>query len=430
MTVPIEDHAIFAHLKSGFSLKEFKVIAITHKSAGLDAIGQLHIEDHLRTNRLRIAADAMDFKEVMFLSTCNRVEYVIHHDNFLCKGQTSAFLKILYPEIPEANIELLVESAEIFEGEQAFEHLLRVSASLESMVIGEREIITQMRKAFEESRKAKLSGDLLRLVMKKIIESAKRVYTETEISRRPVSVVSLAWHKFKEFNPPSNSRLLLVGAGQIISSFSKFLEKDHYSNITICNRSLDKATVLAERLGGTAMSLDQLYDYNDGFDVIVTCTGAATTIIDAALYHKLNKSEIHRKLVIDLALPNDVDPTLVQNYKMEYFSMAQLKKTAEANIAERSKALDAAKGIILESCNEFKSIYQQRQIELAMQSIPEKIKEIRETALGVVFAKELESLDGDSKELLGRIMDYLEKKYISVPMKMAKEVMLDRKLNN
>jgi glutamyl-tRNA reductase len=419
------------HRKHGdLLLKELKVIAITHKTAGLESIGKLHIEDSQRPERLRHAASTMGFKEITFLSTCNRVEYILHHDAYLCKGQTAAFLQKLYPEMDEPMLQHLVDAAELFEDQLAFEHLLRVSASLESMVIGEREIITQMRKAYEESRDEKLSGDLLRLVFRKVIEGAKRVYTETEIARKPVSVVSLAWHKFKAFNLHDDARILLVGAGQIISSFSKFLEKEHFTNITVFNRSFDKAEALAARLKGNALPLEELSHFQGGFDAIVSCTGAANTIISAELYAQLNGADTKNKLVIDLALPNDVDPGICNNHRVEFFSMVELKQTAEANIAERSKALHAASQIIAETCKEFKDIYQQRQIELAMQSIPEKIKEIKETALGVVFAKELESLDGDSKELLERIMEYLEKKYISVPMKMAKEVLMDKKFKN
>ena len=420
----------FCSTKNTGHLEELKVVAITHKNVGLDLIGKLHLDEEQSLAILPKMKEELQIKELIYLSTCNRVEFILNHDVFVCEGQIRGFLNYINPDLSFEELAVLASSAERYEGMAAFQYLVEMGSSLHSMIIGEREIITQVRKAFEKSRELKISGDLLRLVTKKVIEGAKRLFTETHISRKPVSVVSLAWQSFKAKNYEKDAPLLLLGAGQIIGNFARFLKKEGYNNITVINRSLDKAEALASLFNGEAYPLDELNKYQKPFQAIISCTGASTTLIDSKLYAHLLNGDESSKLVIDLALPHDVDPSICLDHKVEYIGMPQLKEMAEENLRIRSKEQDAAKAIILDTCAEFEEIYHQRKVELAMQSIPEKIREIKDTAIGVVFAEELGQLDENSREVVEKIIQYLEKKYISVPMKMAREVMLDRPTKN
>jgi glutamyl-tRNA reductase len=411
-------------------LKELKVISISHKDVSLDLIGKLHLDDEKAPQLLTLIKEELGIKELVYLSTCNRIELILNHDVFLCEGQTKSILTRINPELDADDLKKLLSASVLREGKDAFQYLVEMTSSLHSMIIGEREIITQVRKAFEKSREWKISGDLLRLVMKKVIEGAKRVFTETHISRKPVSVVSLAWHSFKAKNFGKEEPILLLGAGQIIGNFARFLEKEGYSNITVINRSLDKAEQLAQRFSGKALTLDALNDYEKNFRVMVSCTGASKTLVSAEMFGAMCGEDESARLVIDLALPHDVDPSVCTKHNVEYIGMPQLKEMAAENLKIRSKEQESAKAIIAEICSQFEDLYHQRRVEIAMRSIPEKIREIKDTAIGVVFAEELEGLDENSKEVIEKIIQYLEKKYISVPMKMAREVMLDRQIKN
>lgn len=411
-------------------LKELKVISISHKDVSLSLIGKLHLEDEKASVILPTLKEALGIKEIIYLSTCNRIELIINHDVFVCEGQIKSILMQINPGLEANDLNKLISASKVREGEDAFQYLVEMTSSLHSMIIGEREIITQVRKAFEKSREWKISGDLLRLVMKKVIEGAKRVFTETHISRKPVSVVSLAWHSFKAKNFAKDEPILLLGAGQIIGNFARFLEKEGFQNITVINRSLNKAKELAKRFGGKALSLEALEDYNNKFKVLVSCTGASRTLISVDKFRAMCGEDNCSRLVIDLALPHDVDPSVCTKLNVEYIGMPQLKEMAAENLRIRSKEQDAAKAIITDICSQFEELYHQRRVELAMRSIPKKIREIKDTAIGVVFAEELEELDENSKEVVEKIIQYLEKKYISVPMKMAREVMLDRQSKN
>src|SRR5690606_38972490 len=118
------------------------------------------------------------------------------------------------------------------------------------------------------------TGDFLRLVMNRVVKTAKEVYTYTNISRNPISVVSLAYRKLRDLRISPNSRILIIGAGETNQNIGKYLSKHKYHNFSVFNRTLSKAQKLANELGGRAFDLSELGTFKEGFDVIITCTGA------------------------------------------------------------------------------------------------------------------------------------------------------------
>ncbi len=368
--------------------------------------------------------------ELMYLSTCNRVELIFSHPHFVCPGVTANILRNLQPSLTENEIRDISYQAERYNGTEAAEHLLRVASGVDSLVIGESEIITQLRKAYEESVASGLAGDDIRLLISQCVKTAKEIFTHTDLAKKPVSVVSLAWLQFRQYGVKQDARILMIGAGQIIRNFSKFLFENNFHNITIANRSVDNAIELTSTFTGKAISLDQLPQLNQGFDVMISCTGADHAIVGEELYQILLAGDSNQKLIIDLALPCDVDAKIIDRYNVRYVDMNIIRAQSSENIQFREKALTECEPILNAGLKTFEKVWQARQIERAMQSIPETIKEIRNTALGSVFAKDLEHLDEDSRELLHKIMNYMEKKYISIPMKMAREVLLSEVKKN
>ena len=158
---------------------------------------------------------------------------------------------------------------------------------------------------------------------------------------------------------------------------------------------------------------------------LVVCTGAQDPVITPEVFDALTGGQPFRGVVVDLGLPADVDASIPANHPLTYIDMVALKREADANVQKRLMEVDACESIIERGLEEFELNYQHRQVEIAMREIPAKIKEIKATALGDIFARDLENLDEHSVEVLIRILDYMEKKYISVPMKMAREVIMD-----
>ena len=411
-------------------MNDLRVVAITHKNFPLETIGKFHIADDARISALSKLKEICGMGEIMYLSTCNRVEFIFTLPHYVCPGVTAQMLAATGVQLTEDEVRAIAARAERHNGVEAAEHLLNVAASLDSAIIGEREIITQLRKAYEESTAMNLTGDDLRLIIRQCIQTAKEVFTTTDLARKPVSVVSLAWEQFRKHRLPSNARILLIGAGQIIRNFSKFLNENGYTQLTFANRTFENAETIAHSNGGKALALDELHAYTEGFDALISCTGSSDVIVTEKLYAQLLQNDTESKLIIDLALPADVAETVAKNNNVVYYGMEQIKQWASENIQFREQAITDCMPIIQSGLREFEKVHKERQIEKAMVSIPETIKEIRNTALGSVFAKDLETLDDHSREVLEKIVSYIEKKYISIPMKMAKDVLLDEVKKN
>lgn len=407
-------------------MKYLKVIAFTHKQIDLKELGCLVLRNEAIDERLLFIKSKFEIPEIFYLATCNRVEFVFTADQKVDKEFVKEFLVTLHAEyLLSERLEMIVENCCVFEQEEALNHLMRVSSSLESLVVGEKEILAQVRKAYEECRIKKFTGDYLRLVMNRVVKTAKEVYTYTNISKNPISIVSLAYRRLRDLKMCSNSRILIIGAGETNQNIAKYLKKHTYTNFSIFNRTLTKAQTLANELGGEAFSLEDLNNFDRGFDVIITCTSATEPILSEELYKKLLGGDESAKVIVDLAIPNDTAPEVVQNYNVQYIEVNSLKDTAEKNLQERYQELINGESIIESNIKEFKPILKQRRVELAMREVPRKIKEIKETALNAVFADEINGLDADSRKVLEKVMNYMEKKYISVPMIMAKDILVN-----
>lgn len=407
-------------------LNNFHSIAFTHHNVEITEVGNLHIQEENQAERLGNLKWQLQLEELMFLSTCNRVEFLFCTTALITDDFLNRFFYLLYPSFSPEKIQVYVSSSSIYSGIAAVEHVLAVASSIDSMVIGEREIITQVRTAFDQSKKNKLTGDFIRLLMRHTIETAKRVYTETSIATKPVSVVSLAYHKLRDMNIPLDARILIVGAGVTNVNMSRFLRKHGFKKFVVFNRTLSKAEQLASDLNGTAYPLSELTQYTEGFDVIIACTGADTHIITPEMYDALLQGDTGRKVVIDIALPQDLHPEIEKKHPVTHISVDALQKISNENLQERSKEVQHVEEIIAEALVDFKHIQRERTVELAMREVPKKVKEIKATAVNEVFKNELNELDERAKEVLEKIIGYMEKKYMSMPMLMAKEILLKK----
>ena len=405
-------------------MKNFKIIALTHKIAELNEIGRFHLDTSIQEQTLSLLKQAEGLDELMYLSTCNRVEFLFVTAKRINKKFLTSFFTQFNPSFTAEEISNASMKALVFEGEEALKHLFNVASSIDSLVVGEREIITQVRNSYETCLKQGLCGDVIRLVIKKTIETAKKVYTQTKIAGKPVSVVSLAYRRLKELNVLADARFLIIGAGKTNTAMAQYLKKHKFGNFTVFNRSYPNAEKLASDLRSKAYSINELWGFTGGFDVIITCTGAAEPVITKEIYHSLIGQDIQKKIIIDLALPNDVAPEVVKTYPVNYIEIETLKTIASENLKERQKELKACNIIITQALAEFRQIFKTRMVEKAMKDVPQKVRSIRELAVSTVFAKELSTLDGQSKEVLDKILSYMEKKYISGPMKMAKDIII------
>jgi glutamyl-tRNA reductase len=407
------------------TLNKLYCIAFTHNNIPIDQIGMFHVDDAQYAVRFEKIKAQCNIQEFLFLSTCNRVEFLITTQQGVNEAFLTHFFKCFGPHFSASEINYAVEKGLIFEDDKAIKHLFEVASSIDSLVVGEREIITQVRNAYNKCHALKLTGEVIRIAIKQAIVTAKEVYTNTQVANKPVSIVSLAYRNLIESSIKTSARFIIVGAGQTNTLMAKFLKKHAFGTFAVFNRTLSNAEKLAYELNGKAYHLSELADYKEGFDVLISCTGATENIVTAEIYQSLIGEEKNQKVIIDLSVPNDIAPEVKVNFNVKFIDIQFLQSVANKNLAERKKELHLCHQIIEEKIAEFKLIHKERQVELAMKHVPAKVKEITENALKTVFAKDIEGLDEEAKAVLTKVLNFVEKKYISVPMKLAKEIMLD-----
>ena len=268
-------------------MNKIKILAFTHKATDINDIGKLHIDAKQLQVRLQYLKEKANLDELLYLSTCNRVEFIFSNNQTFNKSFLINFFSSFNPDWKEKEINWAIKNAQLFESEEALRHLFNVASSIDSLVVGEREIITQVRNAYEKCNEYNLTGDLIRLAIKSTVVAAKDVYTHTNIAHNSISVVSLAYRKLRELNVKQDARFLIIGSGATNTTMAKYLKKHKFSNFTIFNRTIENAKKLAEELNSQIYTLAELKNYKKGFDIIITCTGASKTIITPAIYKSL-----------------------------------------------------------------------------------------------------------------------------------------------
>lgn len=405
-------------------MQAFKIISFNHQFLPLESIGKLHLEDNSQQERLSALKLNFQFDELMFLSTCNRVELYIRGEQDITANTVASIVAFINPQLNQHQIDVLTRQSVSLSGEEAITHVFKVASSLNSLVVGEREIITQLRKAYDFCNMVGLTGDYIRLLIKQTIETAKQVFTETDIAKNPVSVVSLAYRQLRDLGIKNDARILIIGAGDTNTKMANYLQKHKFANFTVFNRTLENAQKLAEVLNGNALPLSELETYSKGFDVLIVCTASSHALITPKVYQHLLQGDKNKKVLIDLSIPANVDSDVVANYPTVYIDINSLKHQAEQNIELRKSEVNKCEQIIHNRLEEFKWLQKERRIELAFGEVPRQVRAIKDMALTEVFAKEISELDPSSKEVLDKVIGYIEKKYNAVAMKTAKEVFL------
>ena len=206
-------------------LADFHIVTITHQDLNVDEIGHFVIKHSSKNelqDRLSEIKKSFQIKELIYLSTCNRLTFITYDHLIWNKELLREFFLSINPDLDEEKLMRLPKIVRIYNGEDAVTHLFEVASSIDSMVVGEREIFRQFREAYHFSKKAGLLGDNLRLLEKYTVIAAKNVYANTKIGERALSIVSLAIQKLLESDLPKDARILMVGAGETNLKVAKF----------------------------------------------------------------------------------------------------------------------------------------------------------------------------------------------------------------
>jgi len=395
----------------------YKVLTVTHRATDLKDLSEFsiaHNTDEELKAKLQQLKTKMNIDEILYLSTCNRITYLFVTEENIDLNFIRDFFEVLETQ---PTIDLI----KYFDGKNAVEHIFQVASSVDSMVVGEREIFRQLREAYENCNALGTTGDHIRILMRYVVEGIKKIYATTDIGTKPVSVVSLAFKKLNALLDQQPLSILMIGAGQTHRLVAKFLQKKQVKDFTVYNRTIEKGEKIASFFNGQAYSLNDLGKRKHSFNVIFICTSSQDPILTKSIYDSV-KADHSNTIIIDLSVPLNTHKDVVSKEEVSYIDIESLKLLAEKNLAFRTLEVDKVKQLINSFLSEFSIIFRQRQAEKAMGSLPNQIKEVKRKAIDVVFKKEVESLDDDTKELMTKMLDYMEKRCIGIPMQTAKEL--------
>jgi len=326
------------------------LLGVNHKTTPLEIREKLALSDGYE-DPLRALGSLEGPKEYYLLSTCNRVEVLYTTEN---PGETkNQVLDLLFSNaVSKSDLDRFVYH---YEDEEAVQHLLKVASSLDSMIVGEAQILGQLKEAYRYASNQKTSGLILNKLLHKSFFVAKRVRTETRIGANAVSISYAAVELARKiFGQLDNKTVMLVGAGEMAELAAEHLVGQGVANVVVANRTLERAVKLARRYNGQAVSLDELIDQLEHVDIIISSTGATGTILNKDDVKPVMRERRNKPLFfIDIAVPRDLDPNINDLDNVYLYDIDDLNNVVEMNKTERDLEAVKAERIVAEETLKF-----------------------------------------------------------------------------
>lgn len=329
----------------GYHLNETLFVAgVNYRTAPVQMRERMAIAHPDRIEVSRLLQLKAGLSEVVVLWTCNRVEIY----GVLSTGRkldVDAIFACLAREMPSLSKHVYCHC-----GSDALKHLFRVASGLDSMVIGETQIIGQVKDAYEAARKAKLVGKVLNSVFQTALRTAKAVRTQTSIGRGARSVGGVAVAHAKEVlgsSGLSKHSVLMIGAGEMAACCLLHLQKKGECDVVVANRSLDRASTLAAEFNGKAVPFDAMFDAMAAADVVISSTGSSETVIHREEVEAVMQARSdHPLIIIDIAVPRDVDPDVGKLAGVHLHDIDALESSVSRTMGHWEKDLEVCEAII------------------------------------------------------------------------------------
>jgi len=331
------------------------LVGVSIHNAPLELLSGMTIPREERAEQLRQLADQCGFEELVYIATCNRVEFVFRTGGEIpIHVSRNRILDFFFSGTQK--VQFQPENFYFSQGVEAARHLFSVASALDSLVIGEAQILGQVKEAFSDAEATGLVGDSLRRVFQDAFRCAKKVRRETEIGTKSVSMVNLASAFIGEFIAEAPScRVALVGVGPMTVKLAEAFRKQGVQDIYFVNRTVEKAQELAEQWTGTAVSMADFLTTPPAVDCVCTATAASDIIFDREETEAiLAAGDPNRPfLYVDLAIPRDVSDDVAEIANVRVCHLGTLRDISQKNRRERFKAADRAREIIGEEVGRF-----------------------------------------------------------------------------
>lgn len=401
---------------------KLRVVGCSHHTSSVDTRERLAFSPEQALDALGRLQMRYPDTETVVLSTCNRVELYLaaeQSDQFPSHRDLVEFLAEFHGLDPVEVFDELFERT----GRDAIKHLFTVAASLDSMVVGEAQILSQVKQAYESATSGDSTGPVTHLAFQAAIRVAKRVSSETAINRKRVSVPSVAVADFARqfYERFDDKHVLVIGAGEMAEETLNYLIAEGAERITVVNRSLERAAGLATKFSGRVQPWDSLDEQLVPADLVVSTTGATEPIMRKDDFAKIIQRRAQRPLLIlDLAVPRDFEPEIADLVGVYLYSVDDLRETCEANQQARQQEWPKAERLIEEETDRFMADWSHRATGPTIRRLKEQADTIKSDELRRLLNK-LPDIDGKARQEVERSFDRLINKLLHPPLESLRE---------
>jgi glutamyl-tRNA reductase len=386
------------------------LLGVNHNSAPIDVRERLAIAPGRLADATRSLLHHPGVREGLILSTCNRVELIMEHES---ASDLHGFLSD-YFSVPTS---VLAPHLYEFREQEAVRHLFRVASSLDSMVVGEPQILGQVKESYTVAREVGAVSSTLERLLQSAFTVAKKVRTETEIGSSSVSIASVAADLAKQiFGSLKGKQVLLVGAGKMSELAARHLIAQGASSILVANRTPERAQRLAEQFHGLAVPFADLQHHAPKADIIVTGTGAREHLFNVREAQAILQARRGRPVFfIDIAVPRDVDPAVNRVEGAFVYSVDDLQQVAAKNMYARTEEAAAAEQIVSDEVDRFAARLQTLDAVPGILALQQHAEQLRVAELDRARAK-LGALTPEQQDAVDALTRSMMNKFLHAPM--------------
>ena len=391
---------------------ELLVFGLNHKTAPIHLRERLAFTANEQT-QLNESVKTLHCDSSVLLSTCNRVELYATKKVPSSTPLSEQTLVHTFAQICKVQEAELSPHVYYHQGEDAVKHLFRVASSLDSMVVGEPQILGQLKEAFETSKSQGYLKQSLQNIMQHAFMVAKKVRHQTGIARSVVSISSVAIRLAKQiFGDLSQQSVLLVGAGEMSELAAQHLKNEGVARLFVANRSLDRATQLAQKLGGHPRQLDELPQLLTQVDIVITSTAARHYLIQSKEIQKVLKIRKYRPIfLIDIAVPRNIDPDINQIDNVYLYDVDDLNYIAQENKKLREQEAHNAESMVVEEVEHFVHTSARKELGPCIKAVRDQVHQVKTQELEWL-KRRCKDLSPEQEKLILQFADRLSNKIL------------------
>ncbi len=393
-------------------------VGLNHRTAPIELRERLAVAEADISTSLQEMINQPSIREASLLSTCNRVEVtMVTHD----PDAAIAVVHEWFAHKADIDLDLVREHLYSYTTDDAISHLFSVASGLDSLVLGEPQIFGQVKTSYEQALAAGSAGHILHRLYQSTFAAAKRARSETGIGKQAVNISSCAVELAKRiFGDLSGKTVMLIGAGEMAELAARHLRSNGCTSILVANRTLERAKKLAVEFEGHALTLEDLPEYLDSADIIVSSTGASTYVLLPDVVEKAIKKRAMKPIfLVDIAVPRDIDPRIGDIDGAYLYDIDDLQQVVQGNQEQREKESEQARALLKEEAQALLAWLKSLESVPLIRAIQEQAEQMRREELEKA-GRYMKGLSDEQNEMVERFSRALMKRFMHPTLRTLK----------